>query len=163
MLLMFLALILQGIPSGHQITSREAILTQCLEHFGQRVENSPILFDINRFYVLHVEFGADDQLAKASIEPKFYYEDTHPDWEEPDKFEWLSTGQVGELLSRLDRLRPLGKLVRRHSGVVFVTNLTGPQTDEYENAAVTRGEVVDIRRPANAPVLVRYIRVQYKS
>lgn len=45
----------------------------------------------------------------------------------------------------------------------MVTNLTGPQTDEYENAAVTRNEVMDIRRPADAPVLLRYLKMRYKT
>ncbi len=44
----------------------------------------------------------------------------------------------------------------------MVTNLTGPQTDEYENAAVTRGEVMDIRRPGVRQCCLRYLKMQYK-
>jgi hypothetical protein len=162
MLLLLLALIVHSTPGVSQVGSRDAIVKLSTEVFGRRVEDSPVLFEVNHFYVLRVQFGRDDRLEQAAIEPRFYYADTHPGWEEPDNFKWLTTDRVAEMLAKLDRLRSLGKLVRPFSGVVYVTNLTGPQTDEYEKATVIRGEVSDIRRPADAPVLVRYITVRYK-
>jgi hypothetical protein len=127
------------------------------------VDDSPILFDVNPFYVLRVQFGKDDQLEQAAIEPKFYYADTHPAWEEPDNFEWLSKEQVSLMLAKLDRLRSIGNLVQRYSGIVITTNMTNPITDQYQHAAVTRGEVYDLRDPVDAPSLVRYVRVRYKE
>jgi hypothetical protein len=157
MILALFALLIQV----QQGPNRDAVLLSCAQLFGPRVE-APALFEINRFYVLRVEFGKDDQLAESAIEPWFYYRDTHPDWEEPDDFEWLSKPQHDEMLAKLNTLRLFGKLVRPHQGPVFVTNLTGPITDQYEHATITRGRVADIRRGENAPTLYRYIRVRYK-
>jgi hypothetical protein len=150
-----------GMPSGHQISCQEAILVECEGLFGPRVE-TPILFEINRFYVLRIDIGLDGQVDTAAIEPKYYYAEMNPDWEEPDDFEWLSMDLFKDLLSRLDQVQPFGELVQQHSGGVIVTNLTAPITDEYVNATVTRGEVADCRRSEDAPILYKYIEVQYR-
>src|SRR5947208_7883 len=103
--------------------------------FGPRLQSTD-LFDVNRFYVLRIQFAKHGQVEESAIEPRFYYADAHPNWAQPDDFAWLTPDQLTELLSKLARLRPFGRLVRPYSGVVFVTNLTGPLTDEYENALV---------------------------
>jgi hypothetical protein len=159
MLIVLLALVSRGATQSVQV-GQDAVLASSAELFGPRVEVSPALFEINRFYVLRVEFGADGRLARAAIQPKYYYAETHPNWEEPDDFEWLSPGRVAELLTKIDRLQPIGKLVKPHSGIAITTNLTTPLTDEYEHAMVRRGEI--LRLHDREPVLVRYLTVQYE-
>ena len=147
-------------PSSSLNISRDAILARCEQLFGQRVKETPTLFDVNSFYVLRIQLGKNGQLEQASIVPRYYYADTHADWEEPDNFEWLSTARAAELLAKIDRLRPIGALVRPHSGIVIITNFTAPKTDEYEHATVRRGEIPHLD---GEPVLTRYLTVQYKS
>ena len=158
MLFALLALLVHA-PQG---PGRDGVLASCAQLFGPRVESSA-LFEINRFYVLRVQFGTNGRLDEAAVEPRFYYRDTHPDWQEPGDFEWLSVAQHDDMLAKLKMLRPFGRLIQAHRGPVFVTNLTGPLTDDYENATVIRGQIVDIRRGDGAPVLFRYIKVRYKN
>src|SRR6185295_9882698 len=109
-ILIFLLLLAVQTPSGSVNAGRGVILAKCEQLFGQRVEETPILFSVDRFYVLRVQFSEDGQLEQASVVPRYYYADTHPDWEEPDNFEWLSTARVADMLAKIERLRPIGKL-----------------------------------------------------
>jgi hypothetical protein len=42
-----------------------------------------------------------------------------------------------------------------------VTNLTHFRKDEYENAVLEWGELMDVRRRPDAPVLVRWIGLKF--
>jgi hypothetical protein len=158
-LTMLLVLGAQG-PSSSAQVSRDLVLTGCAQLFGERVEESPILFGVNSFYVLRIRFDKNGELEQAAVEPRYYYADTHPDWEEPDNFEWLSATRVADLLAKIDRLRRIGNLVSPHRGIVIITNSTAPITDEHEHATVRRGEIPHLE---GEPVFTRYLRVQFKG
>ncbi|QQS41278.1 MAG: hypothetical protein IPM63_18270 [Acidobacteriota bacterium] len=145
-----------------QEKSMNEVFRNCETNFGPRVGYSPALFEIDRHYVLSIEFDSEGRLEEVAVEPKYYYEADHPEWEKATDPKRLSQDQVSDLLSRIDRIKPIGTLVKKYDGIIFVTNKTAPFTDEYENASVKFGQVIDLSLPDDAPTQMRYIEVQYK-
>ena len=128
--------------------------------FGAPVDQKLNLFEVNRFYVLRVQFDKREQLNELAVEPKYFFEQSHPEWEEPRDFAFLSKAEYESLLLRLDKIRPRGQLVKA-SLVGFVTNMTLPHKDVYQNAVLQWGELIDLRRGEDAPLQVRWFRVQF--
>src|SRR5262245_34716363 len=104
-----------------QADSRQETVRSAQVLFGREIE-SPRVFEINKFYVLRLQFSSDGRLEEAAVEPKYFFRDVRPDWEEPKDFELLSQQQHADTIDRLEKLRPKGALVR-HSDSPFVTNL----------------------------------------
>jgi hypothetical protein len=140
---------------------KDEVLRACAQLFGKPVDEKQNLFEVNRFYVLRVAFDKHDNLELLAVEPKYYFEDSHPDWKEPDDFAYLSKVEYDNLLAQLDLIKPKGKLVKPASGISSVTNLTAWHTEIYEHGSLTWGELVDLRRGDNAPYEVRWLRLNY--
>ena len=165
MLLTVVALLAATTAATPGESGRADVEQACVKLFGPRVEpreGAPTLFGVNRSYVLRLKWTEAGGVEEAAIEPRIWFEEQYPGWTwEALDFEYLSADEAKELLTRIDLLRPLGRLVRAHSGVAIVTNVTAPMIDRYENAAVTRGMIVDLRRAEDAPDIYRYVRVEY--
>ncbi|HMJ08191.1 MAG TPA: hypothetical protein VK468_04255 [Pyrinomonadaceae bacterium] len=128
----------------------------------QRVpDQNKILFEVNRFYVLRAEFNKHGSLIELAVEPKYYFEADHPDWKEQDDFTDLSQSEYLALLARLDRTKDRGKLIRLANTISSVTNMTAWYTERYENASLTWGQVVDLRKGDDHPNEVRWFRLKY--
>lgn len=143
-------------------SERESVLRSLREMFGAPVDVKVNLFEVNRFYVLRVQFDRRERLSELAVEPKYYFEQNHPDWEEPSDFAFLSKAEYESLLLRLDKIRPRGHLLRA-SSVSVVTNLTAHHKDVYQNAVLVWGELVDLRRGENPPLQVRWFRLQFSG
>jgi len=127
---------------AHKNTSeRTKILQLCLKEFGPSVDQSRNLFDVNQAFVLQVTFDRRNKLSELAIEPKYFFNETHPEWTEPDSFPLLSWDEFKTLVQRLDGLKPKGQLTKPVNTIAFVTNSTGYYREYYERALLEWGEV----------------------
>lgn len=140
---------------------RETVLARCEEYFGPAVDNGRNLFEANTFYVLAVKFDEKGRLAELALEPKYFYSESHPDWEEQNHFEYLSWIQYQNFVTRLDLIKPKGKLIKPPAPVSFVTNRTSWQTSIYKHGRMTLGILVDLDEPDDAPARLTWFRVEY--
>ena len=162
-----LLLVLCASAARASALGREEALRRCREQFGPAVDAELNLFEVNRWYVLEVRFDRRGRLSALEVGPKYFYEESHPEWEEPDApnlegywARYLTRYDYEKLLQRLDRIAPKGRLLKR-GRMAVVTNMTAPYKDFYERAELTRGEVVDLRRGDYVPPLVKYVKVRY--
>ena len=152
-----------GGPSAVQgrISEKANVLRICADLYGPPADDKLHIFAINQFYVLSVTFDQRDKLRELAVEPRYFFEDTHPDWAEPDNFTFLSKVQYEELLVRLDAIKPKGALVTPSSASSAVTNMTAHHKATYRRAVLEWGELVDLRRGENPPLQVRWVRLHY--
>jgi len=144
-------------------SERATVLNSCSEQFGAAVDLKLNLFEVSRFYVLRVQFDRRGRLSELAVEPKYFFENDHPDWQAPSDFAFLSKADYESLLVRLDKIRPRGHLVKESSGISVVTNLTAHRKVVYRNAVLTWGELVDVRRGENLPLQVRWLRLDFSK
>lgn len=164
-LLILLILLGAAVPTGIAQATRKGekkqILKLCEQQFGKPIDEKLNLFYANSFYVLEVSFDAQDDLEKLEVVPRYFFEDSHPDWEETDSFEYLSWVQYQNFLTRVDLITPRGKLIKPAPHFAAVTNLTAWYTSVYENAVFTVGILVDLSLPDDAPTEVRWFRLEF--
>jgi hypothetical protein len=139
------------------------ILRTCTQMFGAPVDVKQNLFEIDQFHVLRVKFNNRGRLEQLAIEPKYYFEETHPEWKEPDNFTNLTKSEYENLLARLDNVKPKGALIKPRPGGAAVTNMTAWYKEVYEYAVLEWGEVVDLRRGEDAPLEIRWLRLTYQK
>lgn len=140
---------------------KDAVIDVAAQLFGPRVL-TPEFFEVDRFRVLRLQFAPNGRLAEAAVEPKFYFRDLRPDWEEPKDFDDMTVEQYRSVVDRLERIYAKGSLTKAAEALSYVTNLLARRTEEYENATLTWAEVVDLRRGERAPLRVRYVRLVIK-
>jgi hypothetical protein len=157
----FLALCLPAIARTPPKGDKENILARCEQFFGPTVDAALNLYEANSFYVLQANFDTKNKLERLRIVPKYYFDDEHPDWTESKTFEYLSSVQYQNLLTRTDLIRPRGKLVTPPPPVSVVTNLTAWETSIYENARFTVGILVDLNESDDAPVRIKWFRIEF--
>jgi hypothetical protein len=158
----YLATVLPVLPKPHQ-SEAARVLGICTKLYGPCVDIQRHLFAINEFYVLGPRFNARGRLVEVDVSPKYFFEEAHPDWTEPDKFGYLSKSQYVEILGQIDTIKSLGAFIKRYKKVSVVTNMTATHRETYRAAHLEWGEVIDLRRGENAPLLVRWIKVHYSS
>jgi hypothetical protein len=142
-------------------SEKESVLRICNQLFGTPVDEKQNVFEVNQFYVLQAKFDKRGKLEKLAVEPKYFFGESHPEWEYPDDFTYLSQVEYENLLARLDGIKAKGALRKPDSGGSVVTNLTSWHKAFYENAVLEWGEVVDLRRGENAPLAIKWIRLNY--
>jgi hypothetical protein len=161
LMMTFLVSLISGSSAHAKASEKESVLQLCNQYFGAPVDAKQNLFDVNQFYVLHVKFNNRGELVESAVEPKYFFEESHPEWNEPDNFAFLSKAEYESVLAHLDRIKPKGRFIKPRSNIVVVTNLTAPHKDIYEHAVLEWGEIVDLRRGDNAALEVRYFRLSY--
>ena len=98
-------------PQAKSRTQKADVLRRCEEYFGTAVDARLNLYEANSFYVLQASFDSKNRLERLRIVPKYYFEEDHPGWGESDSFEYLSSVQYQNMLTRVDLIRPRGELV----------------------------------------------------
>lgn len=146
-----------------RVSEKDATLQICRQLFNAAVDEKQNLFEVNAFYVLQVKFDERGRLEELAVEPKYFFEESHPEWEEPVNFAYLSEVEYKTLVALLDTVKPKGVLKKQGAGSSFITNLTAHHKDIYEHAVLQWGEIVDLRRPENAPLQVRFFRLKYRT
>ena len=151
-------------PNGDAATpaNRETVLRACAAVFGPPVDAQHGLFEVNRFYILEAKFDKSGRLAQLGVLPKHWFADNHPEWEEVDDVGELTESEYESLLGRLEKVRPKGRIVRRAKFPV-VTNSTARIRDRYARAVLETGDVVDARRPNDAPRAIKYFIVYFTA
>lgn len=148
-------------PAYAEVSEKETVLRACNQLFGAPVDTELHLFEANQFYVLRVKFDGRGGLEQLAVEPKYYFEESHPEWKYPDNFTYLSQVDYDTLPAQLDAIKPKGALIKPDAGGGVVTNMTSWHKAIYENAVLEWGEVVDLRRGENAPLAIKWIRLTY--
>jgi hypothetical protein len=143
-------------------SEREPVLARLEALFGAPLDSELPLYAVNGNYALQPRFSKGGELISLKIGPRYWWREKHPEWEESDDYEYLSTETFRLLLGRLRSVKDFGDLKSRHASM-FVTNLRAPHRDWYEQAAVDWGEIVDIRYADSNPPngQVKYFSVLY--
>jgi hypothetical protein len=132
------------VSSSHAKTSeKESVLRTCAELFGPSVDQKQSLFEVNQLFVLQPKFNSVAELVELSVLPKYNFQESHPEWTEPDHISYLSHANNGYLLSRLDTVKSKGNMIKSMASGA-VTNSTHYFLDQYEQAFLLRGEWADL-------------------
>jgi hypothetical protein len=148
-------------PSDVRASERAKVLCITAQYFGDPIDNDLLLFEVDRDHVLRLSFDRKDNLVQLSVEPKYYFADEHPEWQEKPTFTNFYWIEFQDLLAKLEFIKAKGILVRPASEVSIVTNLTAWETSYYEKAALTIGRLVDMRLPAASHEQIRWFRLEY--
>jgi hypothetical protein len=84
---------------------------------------------------IEVVVGPAGQIREVAVHSKYYYRDLHPAWKDLPGYRSFSKAQHDDLIHRVDRLRPLGALLKP-AQFGFVVFLRTHFEDEYENGFV---------------------------
>jgi hypothetical protein len=125
-------------------SEKESVLRACEREFGAAVDARENLFELNASFVLQAKFDARGALDVLSVTPKYFFEETHPEWTEPPHWPLLDRSEFAAVLARIDSVRPRGRWLWSSGDTSVVTNSTHHFMDEYEHAFVERGDYVDL-------------------
>ncbi len=141
-------------------TERQRLLVACAREFGRPVDRAQNLFTINQAFVLQTRFNRQGLLTQFVVEPKYFFNEFHPEWKEPDPdtLPFLSWIDFTNLLVRLDSLKSKGTLTKRADDIAG--NRTGYFKETYERGSLEWGEVaIGMRgKPGNG---IRFFTVRY--
>jgi hypothetical protein len=157
-ILVLSAILIYPFTGSAQTSERTKILLACERVFGPPVDKTQNLFALNRDFVLQAKVDGRGSLTEFAVKPKYFFNETHPEWEEPRSFPLISPEEFKILVSRLDALRPKGKLTKPANAFSVITNSTGYFTESYQRALLQWGEV-GIRGDAGNGV--RFFTVRY--
>jgi hypothetical protein len=135
--------------SNVRAAHRDTVLKACAAQFGNPVDPVRHLFEVNRFYVLEVKLDKRGRLAQMGVLPKHWFGDSHPEWNETSDVGELTESEYTSLLTRLEKIRPKGQLVKRAKWPV-VSATTTRRRDTYKSAILVTDDVIDATRGANA-------------
>jgi hypothetical protein len=139
---------------------RQSILKVCRDVFGPALDPKLNLFEVNSLYVVQVAFDSRDDLSELKVVPKYYFEESHANWTGSRTLVYLSESEYESVLSRLDRIKPKGRLIESETNSA-ITNMTQYHTEKYEQAILERGEWVDLRRGENGERAIRMVTLRY--
>lgn len=101
------------------------------------VDEKLLLFAVNTNYVLQAAKSSSGKIIAVRIVPKHFLEKSHPEWVEPEHAVRLSAKQYQEIVLRLQKVTPLGLLVRLGS-MGLTLSLRTEFWDEWEGGMVLR-------------------------
>ncbi len=105
--------------------------------FGSQVRGHQDLFELNKDYVLKLQLGGGGEVVGVSAIPKYYLEETEPQWSEPEYVVGMTAGEYRDVLAKVGKLKSLGPLLHQGS-VGVVTNSKLWLLDRYQSAFVQR-------------------------
>lgn len=129
--------------SQARASEKETVLRACEREFGAAIDAKQNLFEVNAAFVLRPRFDARGALLTMSVTPKYFFEETHPEWTEPEHWPLLNLSERIAVLARIDSIRPRGRRLWSNN-ISVVTNMTRYSTDEYEQAFIERGDYGDL-------------------
>src|ERR1044072_1905607 len=145
----------------HRHSEVNRVLQICNRLYGPALDNKRRLFAVNEFYVFESKFNGRGRLVQLNVSPKYFFAVDHPEWAEPDNFSFLSKSQYEMVLNQIDCIKSRGPLIRGSEKISVITNMTAPHHETYRRAKLGWGELIDLRRGDNAPLMVRWITVHY--
>lgn len=105
--------------------------------FGPSVQGHPCLFEINGEYALKIRVTKSGDVTRIEVSPKYFFQEQVPEWKEPDHVVGLANNDYLELLSKVARLKPVGRVISEGK-IGAVTNSKLWLLDEYQNAFIQR-------------------------
>jgi hypothetical protein len=133
---------------------RETVLKACAAEFGPAIDGQNNLFDVSRYYLLEAKFDDSGRLMQLGVFPKHWFGDQHPEWNETSDAGELTFAEYSKLLWRLEGIQSKGSLIRRAKWPV-VKGTTATRRDTYRSAVLATSDVVDSKRPKNAPRAIK--------
>lgn len=127
-LLLIVIVIISCLTISAQTTEKERVLKECERSFGKPIDTKLSLFEINQDYVLGVEFDRDI-VAAFTVQPKYYWHNKHPEWEEADDGPTLRPAEFHDIVAKLESIKPKGKMVNQ--AFIAISCWSG---NYYENA-----------------------------
>jgi hypothetical protein len=119
-------------------------LSQCSRHlqvarrlFGDEVQTQLHLFEVNKDYAVNLKTDVRCEVASLEIAPKYFWQESVPQWKEPDHLVGLPEKEYQSALEKAGKIRAIGSLLDKGAAGV-VTNSKLWLTDQYEYAFVVR-------------------------
>jgi hypothetical protein len=147
---------------GATKADRETVLKACAAEFGPAIDGQNNLFAVSRYYLLEAKFDTNGRLTQLGVLPKHWFADKHPEWNETSDVGELTWAEYSKLLWRLEDIQSKGRLIRRAKWPV-VKGTVATRRDTYANAVVATSDVVDSKRPKNAPRAIKYFMLYFTT
>jgi hypothetical protein len=112
-----------------RVHEKQRILQASARQFGPSIDTKQNLFSVNQAFALQLTFNRGGLLSELAVKPKYFFNETHPQWEEPNSFPLLSVPEFEGLVTRLDALKTKGRLIKPSNGLTVITNSTGYYQD----------------------------------
>lgn len=145
-------------PDPEADARQKTVEQLCTQLFGPMIDRRMGLYAVNAFYVFSSNFDRHGNVISVRVEPKYFYDWVHVDWEERDDFRYLTSSDYERLLTHIDRIKSKGTLVERASPTSEIQNFTAWRRETYSNGVLRWGEVAD-SNGAQKPTLVRWFEI----
>ena len=145
-------------PDPEADARRRTVEQLCTQLFGPIIDRRMGLYAVNAFYVFSSTFDRHGNVISVRVEPKYFYDWVHIDWEERDDFRYLTSSDYERLLAQLDHIKPKGILIEPASPTPEIRNFTAWHRETYNDGVLSWGEVADAER-AQTPTLVRWLEI----
>lgn len=101
------------------------------------VDSKEDLFGAGTDYLLQPTYDARGGITEIRVVPKYFFNQTHPDWTEPNSPIFMPLASYEALLRQISAVNPLGSPTKQgHSGITL--NLRTTFWDQYERGIVER-------------------------
>lgn len=158
-LIFFLTVVFFSFANLKAQSGKQNVLQECQTLFGKPMDEKLMLFRVNDLFVLQPAFN-DENPYQLRVVAKHIFEDEHPEWAEPDELPQIPQNQFRELINKLERIKPKGKLLKKTYSPA-VTNSTLWRYELYENALITYGIFEDWRESNREDLGIRWIRINF--
>ena len=108
------------------------------------IDSKQNLFAVDSEYVLQPFYDESEEITELRVVPKYFFQDTHPEWIEPDHAPFLSLSSYRKLLAQIGAVKPLGRLMT-YGQAAYTTNARSWFLDQYQNGLVRRVVITDLR------------------
>ena len=158
---LILAWLLPGVCHSQTQSGQLQITLKLAESFfGPEVRGHQHLFELNKDYVLKLQFGRGGEFIGVSVIPKYYLEEAEPQWSEPEYVVGMTGEEYKDLLTKVEKLRGIGPLLHKGS-IGIVTNSKLWLLDRYQSAFVRRILNLTIQEPESAPESIHTFSVYF--
>ena len=108
-----------------------------LEMEFRLISKSDNLYEIDDGFLLRPIFNENKELISIRIAPKYFFEENHPEWSEPELPPTIPLKMYRQLLPRIQMVERFGNLVHKgRSGITM--NVRTSFWDEYSGAIIER-------------------------
>jgi hypothetical protein len=148
-----------GQVNSNAQSEKEMILQKCESLFGTSADEKLNLFEFNQLFVIQPAFD-DENLVELQINPKYFFEEDHSDWIEPDELPQIPQNQFREIINKIENLKSKGDLLKKIYSMA-ITNSTLWRYEIYKNSLITYGVYEDWRETNQADLGIRWIRINF--
>ena len=125
------------LPTAAFAQSEKDRILPILEHrFGKSIDTKLNLYELNEYFVISPHFDLHGTLVTVSVIPKYFLNDSHPEWEEPYERPHLLPNEYNVAVSIFSSIKPFGRLLARYEDP-SITNSTIYRHEYYDKADLT--------------------------